>query len=128
MTTVLVVDDDDDIRHTLRDLLTDAGYGTIDVGDGVEALNCLRQATHSLVALVDLSMPRLDGLGLMHQVQADPHLATNHAYIIMTARGRTLPLALVQQMQTMHMRFMGKPFDIDDLLTAIEQAAQHLPS
>jgi len=126
MTTVLIVDDDADIRRTLRDLLADEGHVTREARDGVVALDCLRQSAHPLVALVDLSMPRLDGMGLLQQVQSDPHLATTHAYIVMSAKGRTLPLALVQQMQHMHIQYLGKPFDIDDLLAAVDKATHHV--
>ena len=126
MTTVLIAEDDADIRHTLRDLLADEGYATLEAGDGMAALDCLRQATHPLVVVLDITMPRLDGIGMMQQIQADAALSTTHAFIVMTAKGRTLPLALVQQMQQIHIQFLGKPFAIDDLLTAVSQAAQRL--
>jgi len=128
MPAVLIVDDDADIRLALSDLLTDEQYETITATNGLAALACLRQSAQPLIVLVDLSMPQLDGIGFLRQVQADPHLADTHAYIVMTARERTFPLALVQQMRQLHISFLSKPFDIEQVIALIAQAAQRLPA
>lgn len=61
--TVLVVDDDRDIRDVLTDALEAEGYRVITASDGQEALDWLRASTvRPCVILLDLMMPRMDGL------------------------------------------------------------------
>ncbi|HEY6179311.1 MAG TPA: response regulator [Kofleriaceae bacterium] len=60
--TVLVVDDDRDIRDTLVELLEDHGYHTLGASNGVEALDVLRtSADVPCLILLDLMMPVMDG-------------------------------------------------------------------
>ncbi|MFI4878433.1 MAG: response regulator, partial [Steroidobacterales bacterium] len=54
---VLVVDDDQDIRNVLRDLLSDEGYQVSLASDGAEGLRLLASASEPLVVLLDLMMP-----------------------------------------------------------------------
>jgi CheY-like chemotaxis protein len=59
---VLVVDDDEAHRDALRDLLTDAGFATVDARDGLEALKVLATMTDEpTFILLDLTMPVMDG-------------------------------------------------------------------
>jgi DNA-binding NtrC family response regulator len=62
---VLVVDDDQVLRTVVADYLRGRGYEVDEAGDGVEALNSIRQTAPDVV-VTDLGMPRLDGLGLLH--------------------------------------------------------------
>lgn len=126
MATVLIVDDDAHIRYLLRELLADECHTTVEAENGVVALTRLRQATQPLIALVDITMPHLDGIGLLQHVQNDVHLATMHAFVVMTAKSRTLPPALVRLMEQLHMNFLGKPFDLEHILLAIAEATQRL--
>jgi CheY-like chemotaxis protein len=127
MTQVLIVDDDADIRFTLKTLLVEEHYQTAEAADGMAALAILQQATQPFVVLLDLTMPRLDGYGVLEQVQAQPLLATTHVFIVMTAKERTFPLALVQKMRQLHISFLGKPFDnIDQVIAAVADAESRL--
>jgi CheY-like chemotaxis protein len=59
---VLVVDDDDGLRETLRDVLDDAGFATVGARNGLEALNVLDALTTTpSFILLDLTMPVMDG-------------------------------------------------------------------
>jgi signal transduction histidine kinase len=71
---VLIVDDDPDIRHTLSEALTDAGYRVGTAGDGAEALDLLRSHSPELIIL-DLMMPRMDGIEFRARQLDDPRLA-----------------------------------------------------
>jgi len=126
MATVLIVDDDPHIRYLLRELLHDEHYTTLEAENGVVALTRLRQATQPLITLVDITMPRLDGIGLLQQAQNDAHLATTHAFVVMTAKSRSLPPVLVRLMEQLHMNFLGKPFDLEHALLAVAKATQRL--
>jgi CheY-like chemotaxis protein len=74
--TVLVVDDDPDIRDTIAEVLGDEGYPVALACNGREALALLgtARAKPSLI-LLDLMMPELDGWGFMAEVQKVPRLA-----------------------------------------------------
>jgi two-component system chemotaxis response regulator CheY len=72
--TVLVVDDDVDIRESLRDAFEDAGYLVHCAANGREALDALRLERPCVVVL-DLIMPIMSGNELYEAMQADPKLA-----------------------------------------------------
>src|ERR1043166_1645642 len=67
-TRILVVDDDDDIRALLRELLTRAGFDVDDAADGRTALRRLYEAPPSLVIL-DVGMPELDGFETLERIR-----------------------------------------------------------
>jgi two-component system chemotaxis response regulator CheY len=126
MTWVLVVDDDESIRESLRLILEDSGYGVLEATDGVMALNILRATPHSMIVLLDLMMPRLDGTGVLAAVADDPRLATHHAYILMTAGRRTLNLSLIRLLAELSIPVLPKPFELDAILELVAQGAHRL--
>ena len=84
-TTLLVVDDDDEIRELLCDYLADAGYNVLEAADGEQMRAQMARHTVDLVVL-DLMLPGEDGLSLCRQLQATPGLAV----IMLSAKGSTL--------------------------------------
>ncbi len=72
--TVLVVDDDADIRHALRLLLEDAGARVVSAANGLEALALLAIEAPDVI-LCDLRMPVLDGLGFIRRLRRNPRRA-----------------------------------------------------
>src|SRR6202521_6439659 len=70
---ILVVEDQEDNRIILRDLLSDAGYEVIEVGDGEAALSAAA-AHHPDVILMDVQLPLLDGYEATRRIKADPTL------------------------------------------------------
>lgn len=68
--TVLVVDDDADIRESIADLLEDHGYTAIPIENGQRALDYLMQQPAPACVILDLWMPELDGWSLASQVAA----------------------------------------------------------
>jgi two-component system, cell cycle response regulator DivK len=70
---ILVVEDQEDNRIILRDLLSDAGYEVFEVGDGEAALSAA--AAHQPdVILMDIQLPLLDGYEATRRIKADPAL------------------------------------------------------
>ncbi|HEX4481896.1 MAG TPA: response regulator, partial [Rudaea sp.] len=65
-TTILVVDDEPDIRHTVKEILQDEGYSVLLAADAVEARE-LRMREHPDVALLDIWMPGTDGISLLRE-------------------------------------------------------------
>lgn len=128
MTRVLVVDDEADIRESLRLLLEDAGHEVLEASNGIEALDVLRASKQSLVVLLDLLMPQLDGVGMLHAVVADQRLATNHAYVLITADNKAPQRTSIPQFSSLYLVTVEKPFDMDVLLNAVADAATRLPA
>jgi CheY-like chemotaxis protein len=126
MTRVLVVDDDEDIRETMRALLEDAGYDVLEAADGKSALNALRKDSEGMIVLLDLQMPRVSGIEVIQQVAGQKRLASRHAFIVVTANTQTLPLAFVQLLTQLQVPLIVKPFDIDPLLDAVATAEERL--
>lgn len=128
MQEVLVVDDDETIRRVLRMALEDTGYAVSEAAEGRPALAHLRAASDGLIVLLDLNMPGMDGIALLEAVAACQDLMRRHALVLMTAASdRTMPLALLKQLQDLRVPVLPKPFHLDDLLAAVRHAETRLP-
>lgn len=125
-TSVLVVEDDEGTREVLVYALTDAGYTVYQAPDGKPALERMRTHPEGLVVVLDLMMPGVNGLDVLQAVAAESPLATHHAYLLLTALGKTLPLRVADLLRHLDIPCLPKPFDLDDLLDAVAQAAARL--
>lgn len=123
---VLIVDDDDDIRDVVRELLEDEGYDVQEARHGEDALRFLRKATSPYVVLLDLRMPVLDGVAVINAVSNDKSLRQRHAYILATADNRTLPLSFVQQLTHLQIPILSKPFDVRRLYDLVAISSERL--
>ncbi|NVJ02779.1 response regulator [Myxococcus sp. SDU36] len=110
--TVLVVDDDADIREAVQDILSFEGYAVAQAANGQEAL-ALLSGPHALrpcLILLDLMMPVMDGEEFVGRLQQEQRLA-ELPIILVTASGRAqLPGVRA---------ILKKPFDMDVLLSAV---------
>ena len=75
MAEILVVDDDADIRSLIRMTLESYGYSVREASDGHHALEALEEHAPDAMVL-DVMMPRMDGLQLVNELKADPATAT----------------------------------------------------
>jgi CheY-like chemotaxis protein len=110
--TVLVVDDDRDVRRSCAEVLRTAGYRVIEAEDGLAALGHLESSEVDAV-LLDVFMPGLDGLSVLDHIEDPPPVAllTAHAYDdeIMVRRSKVsvyiqkpiAPLALIEAVALM---------------------------
>ena len=112
--TVLVVDDDRDIRDALSDVLNDESYIVVCAADGEEAIARLRSPPRPAVVLLDWMMPRCDGACFLRHQRADPVLATIPV-VLLTAD----PRALAHARETGVQAGIAKPVSLDELLTVI---------
>ncbi len=78
---VLIVDDEADIRHVLREVLRDNGFSTLDAGTGAEALRLFGESDVDVV-LLDLGLPDASGLDLLGKFVEHPESSV----IILTGR------------------------------------------
>ena len=73
--SILVVDDDADIRHSLTEILVDEGYAALTAGNGSEALSLIRANHPPSLIVLDLMMPIMDGYEFLAEQQRDGELA-----------------------------------------------------
>jgi len=116
MSRVLIVVDDPQIRRLVRIVLEDEGHEVCLAGDGREALELLPVADPEVIVL-DLHMPELDGPGFLQQYRA-------------ASSGRYAPVVLMSGERGEHIEQLGvrvvlpKPFDLDDLVSAVRAALE----
>jgi len=121
MGKVLVVDDEADLRGLLADVFTDEGYEVMTARDGVEALDVLRREC-DMVVLLDLMMPRLDGRGVIHELEHDatPH---HHRVIVMSAAERLFAYSTSLQ-SPLICEQLAKPFELETVIALVKK---HMP-
>jgi len=113
-TGILVVDDDPDIRDSLREVLEDEGYAVNCVSNGREALDYLKsKQPHPCVILLDLMMPVMDGWQFRREQKQDPAIA-DIPLVVITATGKRPVLIDAAEL-------VMKPLDLKRLFEAIER-------
>lgn len=105
--TVLLVDDDNDVRETSADMLEELGYQVMQAASGAEALHKLQENPDLEVMVTDIRMPGMSGLELS-DVAGELHRDLK----IILISGYFLP-------QPIQRRFLQKPFRTHDLDAAI---------
>ena len=111
--SILVVDDDLSIRHTVSEILEMEGYAVKTASDGAEALAMVERARPALV-LLDMRMPVMDGWGFAREIRARGlHLSI----LVMTAAQDARNWA--QEIGADG--YLAKPFELMDLLNAVER-------
>ncbi|HEY1390112.1 MAG TPA: response regulator [Ktedonobacterales bacterium] len=126
MAQVLIVDDDENIRDSVRLVLEDADHEVMEASDGVTALRILRESQERLIVLLDMSIPRLNGIDLLGAVVADPLLKERHVYLLLTGSSERLQREVGPLLVEASARIVAKPFELADLLALIDDAAERL--
>ncbi len=112
--SVLIVEDDVEIRETLDGLLRVEGYEVSTASNGLEALQRLRAGAHADVILLDLMMPVMDGWQFRVQQKRDPQLAGTP--VIAISADSTSKAAAIDADA-----YLKKPVDYDTLIDTIER-------
>jgi CheY-like chemotaxis protein len=129
--TVVLVDADQSARAILHQMLEEAGYAVTEAADGVAALDLLRlnltrKRPHRLVVLLRPSLPQMDAAGLLRTIAEDPHLATHHAYVVLTpAEAPALPVDQ-QAFPNLTIAAMSQVCSQAELLDVVARAASGL--
>ena len=116
--SVLVVDDQKNMRATTAMLLREAGHVVAEAEDGAAAMQRVRQETFDVV-LTDLRMPGLDGMEVLRGVRA---ASPETQVIVMTAYG-TIESAVEAVRQGAH-DYISKPFQSEELLLRVGRALE----
>ena len=113
--SILIIEDEHDIRAVLTEILEDEGYSVASAPNGLEALAFLRQHRPRLI-LLDLGMPVMTGWEFREQQQRDPALA-DIPVIVMSATPH-----LDQTAAALHAAdCLDKPIELNALLGMVEQ-------
>jgi two-component system cell cycle response regulator len=116
--SILIIDDDPNLRKTLSDILRAKGYEVHAAKDGTEGLALLKQQAIHL-ALVDLRLPDISGLEILNRIKSD-HPSTEA--IILTGNA-TLDSA-IEATNRGAFSYLQKPYEIDQLLLHIRRAME----
>jgi CheY-like chemotaxis protein len=107
--TVLVVDDEADIRVSLRDILEEEGYVVVEAANGRQALELLPGLPRPCAIILDIIMPIMSGNELYEAMQADPRLA-DIPLVVSTSDPSRAPSGVL---------LMKKPIHLARLLTTV---------
>ncbi len=123
---VLIVDDDDSIRETLRDIVEGEGHEVSEVSDGASALEALRAHAEPLVVVLDNIMPGVGGMTVLQSIAADPSLRTRHVYLLVTASPQRISEADRALLDTLSVPIIAKPFDLETFSQMFAEAQTQL--
>jgi DNA-binding NtrC family response regulator len=115
MAHILVVDDEEKMRHILSIMLSTKGYTVDQAGDGIAALEMIRATPYDLV-ITDIKMPRMDGLTLLKKMT---EMDIPCPVVFITAFA-TVESA-VEAMQQGAVDYIIKPFEEDRILLTVEK-------
>lgn len=113
MERILIVDDDDELRGNIKEILEDSGFNTDDVSSGHEALNLLKINNYNII-LLDLMMPGMNGMETLVKIREK----NRQTKVIMITAFATVANA-VEAIKKGASDYITKPFKIDDLVNTI---------
>ena len=115
---ILLVEDDEDIRYLLVDLFQQEGYQVYEAADGREGLAEMKKRHHHVV-LCDYHMPNMDGLAFLDVSR----LVWPDTPVIMASCDSELMERKDSQPLLSAYTCLSKPFELDQLLAAVQEAA-----
>jgi CheY-like chemotaxis protein len=108
---ILIVEDDDDLRMVVTDLLADLGYQVASAMNGREALDYLRSHRPPSLIVLDLMMPVMDGVEFCRRRLRDPALRSIPIFLF-TARGQSIA-------NISAVRVLNKPLVVSEFIDAV---------
>jgi DNA-binding response OmpR family regulator len=120
--TIVVVDDDAEMRELLRAVLESGGYRVAECGEPTEAVELVRREKPALI-LCDISMPGLDGYGVLRGLQSDPETAC-YPVVFLTAHREFIER--VRAFRYGIVDYITKPFTREILLRKVSRLLDDL--
>jgi CheY-like chemotaxis protein len=118
MATILVVDDDPDIRTLMEAILEPAGHSVTMAADGQEALSKLKRRSYDLIIL-DIMMPTMSGYEVLEQIRAIPSRASTPV-VVVTAKHD--PGGVMREVKGGALDHLAKPFMPEELEEVVARA------
>jgi UDP-3-O-acyl N-acetylglucosamine deacetylase len=120
--TILIVDDEDGVRDSVREVLTDEGYRVLDTADGTRVLAIIKEERPELV-LLDIWMPQVDGIGLLKEIKSqEPEINV----VMVSGHGNIHTAVTATKFGAFD--FIEKPVSLDGLLLTVQRALGELPA
>ncbi len=116
MKTILVAEDHAVNRELVKEILQSAGYAVLEAADGEEVLLLLQENRPDLI-LIDLQMPKLDGVGTLRRIRANPEWRT---LPVIACTAFAMENDQEQAMKDGFDGYLSKPITIAGLLAAVE--------
>ena len=120
--TILVVDDEDGVRESVREVLTDEGYRVVDTSDGTLVLDLIEEERPGLV-LLDIWMPQIDGIGLLKRIKSRK---PKTKVVMVSGHGNIHTAVTATKFGAFD--FIEKPISLDGLLLTVQRALGELPT
>jgi CheY-like chemotaxis protein len=114
--TILIVDDEEDIRVSVGQLFEISGYQVITAQNGIDCLEKLERQIPDIVIL-DIMMPGLNGWDVAAKIKQNPQWR-NIPIVFLTAKGDDMSVGMGSLAAV---QYIVKPFDVIQLKTSIEQ-------
>jgi CheY-like chemotaxis protein len=117
---ILIVEDDDDLRTVVGDLLRHLGYGVATAANGRDALDYLRSHRAPSLIVLDLMMPVMDGVEFCRHRLRDPALRSIPMFLF-TARGQSIA-------NISAVKVLRKPLVVSEFIDAVRSVMSSAPS
>ncbi len=121
--SVLVVEDDEQVRRLLCDVVSLMGFDFVEAVDGRDAMRKLRRQKPDIV-LLDVMMPEMDGITLCKMLRDDEETA-RMPIIMLSVQSR--PFAILEGLRAGADRFLTKPAELDELIDHINELLGRRP-
>lgn len=112
--TILIAEDEHDIRSILHDILSGEGFNVISVSNGAQAYDFIKDKFVPDLLITDVMMPKLNGIELIETLHKEE---INIPIIVYSASGHFKGM-----IEKLGARFIYKPFDLDALLNLAKEA------
>ena len=120
MKQVLSVDDSGVMRRIIGRTVEVLGYGFLEAGNGLEALDVIAKYHENLALIIlDVNMPEMDGFELLAKVKANPAYKSIPVMMLTTESERA---RIIQAIQAGAVNYICKPFQQEDLMVKIAES------
>ena len=113
---ILVVEDDEDIREVMQEVLTAEGFDVDVATDGVDALGKLEVGVSPPLILLDMMMPKMDGETFLKALRGNPALADA---LVVVISGNAAAREKASDLQAV--ACLVKPFELDEMLGLVRR-------
>lgn len=117
MKTIVIIDDDEDMRSTLADVLAEEGYAVRCFANGAEALRHLKHHSDASLILLDLEMPVMDGWTFRREQERDRRLKRIPVIAMSASADLGVPSPHAAAV-------FSKPMDVDQLVQRIGETVR----
>ncbi|MCL2062745.1 MAG: response regulator [Candidatus Cloacimonetes bacterium] len=116
---ILVVDDEQDIRELVSELLETQGYRAITASDGLDALDKMGSENFDLY-IIDMSMPKMDGMALLREIKKIQPLA-----VVIVLTGYSSIEGAVEAIHSGAYQYISKPIKSSELFDLVKKALEY---